>query len=127
MSEPLQFLIVDDDELIRTVLGIALRRAGHRVEVASEPHAALRLAKESRPDVIVCDVRLAWASGVQLLTEIEARAQAASEHVPAMILITGEERTAWPYPRLSKPFEADELIGLALGLVGSARARAVTR
>lgn len=126
MDDPLRFLIVDDDELIRAVLRIALRRVGHEVHEAAEPALALQLAREVEPDVVVCDFRLGWSTGVALLTQLEARARAEGRSVPAMILITGEERAAWPYPQLRKPFGADELLDLAERLVGP-RPRAVAR
>lgn len=126
MDAPLRFLIVDDDELIRTVLRIALRRVGHEVYEAAEPALALELASELQPDVVVCDFRLGWSSGETLLAQLEACASEEGRFVPAMILITGEERAAWPYPQLRKPFGAHELLHLVARLV-EPRSRAVAR
>ncbi len=126
MPGGLQLLIVDDDELIRVVMRIALERAGHRAHVAADAREALRIATDHWPDVVVCDYRLAGTSGLTLLSEIEARAVATHAPVPAMIVVTGEERPSWPYPRLSKPFDVGDLLALAGTLLG-ARDAAVAR
>lgn len=122
---PLRFLIVDDDELIRAVMRIALTRAGHEVSDAAGPARALELALAVRPDVVVCDYRLARTSGVGLLAEIAARAEEASGWAPALVLVSGEERRgSWPYPSLRKPFRIEELLELASRMLGD-RARAL--
>ena len=117
MKPGIEFLIVDDDELIRVVMRIALERAGHRVLTAADAGDALRLAAEHLPDAVVCDYRLAGTCGLDVLAEIEARALAARRRVPAMILVTGEERSAWPYPRLRKPFDVADLLSLVMRLL----------
>lgn len=70
-----RILFVDDDEIVRSVAGIALRRAGHSVELcaaAAEAVAALRAAPAGY-DMAVLDVRLGRGQdGFSLAVELLA-------------------------------------------------------
>ena len=52
-------LLVDDDELVRTVLSAMLSDAGHEVVETCDPHEALELLQASGPpDVLITDINL---------------------------------------------------------------------
>ncbi len=53
-----RILVVEDDEPIRTALGVALRGEGYEVRTEEDGSAIARVAEEFRPDLAVLDVRL---------------------------------------------------------------------
>jgi DNA-binding response OmpR family regulator len=71
-----KLLIVDDDADLRAVLGFALRDAGYLVLDAADGAAALRQAREQRPDLVVLDLNLGHESGFDLLPELRGGAAA---------------------------------------------------
>ncbi len=77
-------LIVDDEQSIREVLEIALRKQGHRVEVAATAEAAKKRIESQIFDIIISDIRMPGGGGVDLL-------RFAKEVAPScyFLLITG--------------------------------------
>ena len=70
----IRVLIADDHAMIRDGLG-ALLREDPRIEVvgsAADGRAALRLARELKPDVIVMDIAMPEMNGVEALRELRA-------------------------------------------------------
>jgi PAS domain S-box-containing protein len=64
-------LLVDDEEGIRTVLGLSLADAGYNVSVAATGEEALRLFDQSRPDIILTDIKMPGLSGLDLLKRVK--------------------------------------------------------
>ena len=105
-------LVIDDDAAIRTVVGQALRREGHRVIFAGTvAEAELRLAA-AVPGVVVTDVVLPDGNGLDLA----ARIAAAHPALPVIVLsaqntlttaVRSTEVGAFDY--LPKPFDLDVL------------------
>jgi two-component system response regulator PilR (NtrC family) len=62
-----RLLIIDDEESLCQVLEIAFRRAGHQVETVSTADEARRKIDGRIYDVIVCDIRMPEATGIELL------------------------------------------------------------
>jgi len=60
-------LVIDDEESLCQVLEIAFRRAGHQVETVSTAEEARRKIDGRIYDVIVCDIRMPEATGIELL------------------------------------------------------------
>ncbi|MDT4898654.1 MAG: hypothetical protein QOH25_3731 [Acidobacteriota bacterium] len=109
----LRLLIVDDEEAARYGMRRALNGFGYEIQEADSVEAARQVMKEWRPDLLLLDVNLPGASGLEFLSELkEANADA-----PLVILITahGSERMAveaiksGAHDYLSKPFELDDL------------------
>lgn len=63
-------LIVDDDDMLRTRLGMAIRDRGYVVQTASNGEEALALAATWQPDMAVVDLKMPGMSGLELLTEL---------------------------------------------------------
>ena len=69
-SEPL-ILLVDDDDLVRPVIGDALRDAGYRVVEASSAEVALALVPElGRIDLLVSDVVMPGMDGPAMVAQM---------------------------------------------------------
>src|ERR1700740_441809 len=65
--EMAHILVVDDEKSICELLEITFRKEGHRVEVANNVEAAKRKLEGSLYDIIISDVRMPGATGVELL------------------------------------------------------------
>jgi DNA-binding response OmpR family regulator len=59
-------LVVDDDEKTIELVKLYLKRDGYRVITARDGNEGLRLARESRPDLIVLDIMLPGIDGLQI-------------------------------------------------------------
>jgi DNA-binding NtrC family response regulator len=66
-STTAQILIVEDKESLRTMLRLALERAGHGVLEAGDEPEAVRLLNEFRPAVVLSDLRLPTGDGFGVL------------------------------------------------------------
>jgi DNA-binding NtrC family response regulator len=105
-----KILIVDDEEAARYGMRRALK--GYEIAEAGSVAEARQMVGGARPDLILLDINLPGASGLDYLREL-----AASDDAPLAIMITahGSERTAveaikaGAYDYLAKPFEVDEL------------------
>lgn len=60
-------LIVDDDELIRTTVALALYSAGHRVLEADDGDTALSIARAERPHLLLLDAVMPRLDGFATL------------------------------------------------------------
>ena len=60
-------LVVDDEKSICELLEITFRKEGHRVEVANSVEAAKRKLEGALYDIVISDVRMPGATGVELL------------------------------------------------------------
>ena len=107
-------LIVDDDPDITSMLEFYFENLEYTVHLARRGAAAIRIAREARPDVILLDVRLPDANGFTVARTL--RADRYTEHIP-IIFLTGFND---PNDRLealeigaddfvTKPFDAQEL------------------
>lgn len=92
-----RILIVDDEPSVTDLLAYNFRRAHYEVEVAADGAAALRLARENSPDLILLDLMLPEIDGLDVCRELRK-----TSDVPIiMITARGEEM--------------DRVVGLELG------------
>ncbi len=112
-EETFRILIVDDEEAARYGIRRGLKSLGYELAEAGSVEEARGFFKHWRPDLLLLDVNLPGASGLDLLAELEEK----EEEKPLVILITahGTERTAveaikaGAHDYLAKPFELDDL------------------
>ena len=105
-------LIVDDDAAFRNVMAAELDRMDFDVSTAGTAEEALRKAAATEPEVVLLDLRLPGASGLDVLQAIRAKTPAAD-----VIMLTGHGTidTAMEAVRLgafdyvSKPCPLDDL------------------
>lgn len=67
LNDLVHILVVDDERSICELLEITFRKEGHRVEVAHSVEAAKRKLESQIFDIIISDVRMPGATGVDLL------------------------------------------------------------
>lgn len=69
-DRPPRILVVDDEENIRFLVESALQLAGMQTAGAEDGRAALRLATDYRPDLIVLDVMMPELDGFEVLKRL---------------------------------------------------------
>jgi DNA-binding response OmpR family regulator len=67
---PSRILVVDDEEDICSTLADFLNEKGYEVFTAVTGEAALRLLKESRPHIMLLDIRMPGMDGIEILRQI---------------------------------------------------------
>jgi len=73
-----RLMIVDDHALVREAVGRALEGSGIEIVAeASTAEEALTVAADARPDLILLDIDLPAASGLDVITELRRRVPAA--------------------------------------------------
>lgn len=68
-----KILIVDDEPSIRFLLSTIVEQAGYTVDVAEDGFSALRKMQESKPDLVITDLRMPNMNGFELLSVIRSR------------------------------------------------------
>jgi DNA-binding response OmpR family regulator len=92
-----RILVVDDEPAVTDLLAYNLRKAHYDVLTAADGHTALRLAGESKPDLILLDLMIPEVDGLDVCRELRK-----SSGVPIiMITARGEE--------------VDRVVGLEIG------------
>jgi signal transduction histidine kinase len=86
-------LLVDDDQQVRTMFGMALRRNGYHVIEADSGGAALDLARQHLPDLILSDIHMPGGDGSTLLHDIRHDPELRSRQV---VLMTGRPDLVTP-------------------------------
>ncbi|SAL20238.1 two component sigma54 specific Fis family transcriptional regulator [Caballeronia turbans] len=113
MTPGLQVIFIEDDELVRRASVQTLQLAGFDVTGHGSVESAARAIDASFPGVIVSDIRLPGASGLDLLAQCRERAP----EVP-VILVTGHGDISMAvqamrdgaYDFIEKPFASERLI-----------------
>ncbi|MFZ4764205.1 MAG: response regulator transcription factor [Roseimicrobium sp.] len=115
MPEQPVILIADDEEDVRELVGMNLRRAGYGTVEAADGLQALAQARRSKPEALVLDVMMPGRDGYRVCQEL--REDDETRHIPIIMLtakgqtadrITGLESGADDY--LAKPFSPKELV-----------------
>ncbi len=81
-------LYIDDDEGLRRLVSRALTRRGYEVTLAADGEEGLRLARESRFDVIALDHYMPGLGGFETLQRLLADGEA-----PPIVYVTGSDET----------------------------------
>ena len=73
VPEQLSVLVVDDLAIVRLSLQRILAKSGYRVRVAEDVRGALEILDEDTIDLILCDIQMPGASGLDLVKAIRHR------------------------------------------------------
>jgi diguanylate cyclase len=110
-----KILVIEDTAPIRRQIQVILKMRGYDTASAEDGQEGVRLAREWRPDLVVCDVMLPGLDGFEVLAALRSDPQTAA--VPFIFLSAkaskadmrhGMELGADDY--LTKPFTTDELL-----------------
>jgi len=110
-----RILVVDDESGILETLKILFKGQGYRVDVASSGKEAITTLDGERPDLVLTDIRMVGASGLEVL----AKAREVDPELP-VILMTAQASlqsavravNEGAYYYLQKPFANDELLAI---------------
>lgn len=111
--EKLRILIVDDEESIRHMLSILLRKEGYEVSAVADGEQALQSLLAQPWDLVLCDVRMPRLGGLELIDqvverEISTTVIAMSAFGNRQMAVEALQRGAYDY--IDKPFKRDEIL-----------------
>ena len=106
-------LVVDDEEILQDVLGLLLRKEGHRPIVAKSGEEALMLYEKEPVDLVLLDLMLPGMSGLEVLRQIRQR-----DPDQVVIIVTAyssiegaiEAMREGAFHYIPKPFKNEEVL-----------------
>ncbi|HYS81023.1 MAG TPA: response regulator [Anaeromyxobacteraceae bacterium] len=111
-------LIVDDTDIVRKALELAVKKMGHDAESTSDALNALELACAHPPDLALLDFRMPVMDGVRLFLEMRNQL---GDRCPKVLFVSAtppeevkahtDHRTQ-PVGYVKKPFHLDDLTRL---------------
>ena len=107
-----KILVVDDEQSLREVLSIMLKRAGYTVTSAADGEEAVELLQKEIYDLVITDLRMPKIDGMEVLKAVKS---AAPETVVLIITAFASADSAveamkqGAYDYLTKPFQVDEV------------------
>lgn len=108
-------MVVDDSGSFRTVVKLALQKAGYTVVEAVDGKDALAKLDGSKVNLIVCDVNMPNMDGLSFLKQLKT--MAAYRFTPVIMLTTesqeskkAEGRAAGAKAWITKPFQPSQLV-----------------
>lgn len=113
-------VIAEDEFLIADVLAMMLEDAGY--EVATAPHglAALQLAKDMRPSLVITDFMMPLMTGLELAQAMRSDAQL--QNIPIILMSGAQGNIGRANPGmfnvvLDKPYQGERLINIIAELL----------
>jgi DNA-binding NtrC family response regulator len=112
--------LLDDDELIVSMLERALRGDGYDVRAESDPEGVLDRIRAFSPDVVLLDIKLPGRDGIDILGEI------VGQGIPTQVVMLTSDDTAETAVKamkagaadyLTKPFNLDEVKIVVAGIL----------
>jgi signal transduction histidine kinase len=121
-----RLLVVDDDEDSRELIVCLLQESGASVTSASSADEAMRLLKQSRPDVMLSDIGMPDVDGFALMRQVRGMPPERGGGVPAIALTAyaseadgARVRAAGFQAHVTKPIDPDALTAAISHLVGT--------
>ena len=111
-----KILIIEDDEMLRSVIARTLRGAGHDPVEAGDGRRGMELAQALSPVLVITNINMPVQEGIQTIRELKEL-----DPAPLIIVISGESRRGYYGPledarllgadvALAKPFTLDALL-----------------
>ena len=125
-------LVLDDRQVFLTLMRMLLEDEDYQVSVLQEGKDAVERIREVMPDLVILDLKLADASGTDILVGL--RAQTSTADIPVIVysaavleseaisnLISGNPTRYANVTVLQKPFDLDTLLERVQQVVGATR------
>ena len=119
LAQPLHFLVVDDEPMVRNLVAEFLKTDEHTVEVAANGREGLEMFRAGKFDLVLTDRAMPEMNGDQLATAIKQR-----DPQTPIIMLTGfgamladEDKPADVDLIMNKPFTLAELRQALLDLI----------
>ena len=120
-----RILIVEDNELNMKLLHDVLEVHGYALVTAGEGAAALALARETRPDLILMDLQLPDISGLDAVRQLKEDGE--TRHIPVVAVtafaMVGDEEKALAAGcdgYVAKPIQLLDFLGVVKRFIGEA-------
>ena len=113
MARNASILVIDDEEIMRDILGTLLEREGYSVRLAGSGQEGLDLAKSLPFDAVIVDVMMPGIDGLQVLDALKKH----DDDLPVLMItayasmesaIAAMKKGAFDY--ITKPFKNDEVL-----------------
>jgi DNA-binding response OmpR family regulator len=125
-------LVLDDRQVFLTLMRMLLEDEDYQVSVLQQGKGAVERIREVMPDLVILDLKLADASGTDILVGL--RAQTSTADIPVIVysaavleseaisnLISGNPTRYANVTVLQKPFDLDTLLERIQRVVGATR------
>ncbi|HIP38223.1 MAG TPA: sigma-54-dependent Fis family transcriptional regulator [Desulfocapsa sulfexigens] len=121
-----RILVVEDDELIGSMLVRALKKAGHKVRYENTPENILDIIVSWSPDIAMLDIKLPGKSGLDILSDIKEQGMKTQ-----VIMLTADDSAETSVKAmklgaidyLTKPFNIDEVLMVLAGILEKEKLR----
>lgn len=124
-----RILLVEDDDFVCKIVAIILTKEAYHVTIAKNGKDAITYLKSSKFDLVISDMMLPYANGLELITEIRGNLHL---DVPILVLsaVTHEKTIAEVFAiggddYLKKPFNPTELTSRINRLIGQGEKKAI--
>lgn len=129
-----RILVVDDRANLLALLRMILEDEQYQVSVLQEGRDAVARIRDNPPDLVILDLKLADANGLDILESL--RAQTSTADIPVIVytaavieaesvsnLISGNPARYTNVSVLQKPFDLDALLNRVQEVLGAAESR----
>ncbi|MFA6985086.1 MAG: hybrid sensor histidine kinase/response regulator [Arenimonas sp.] len=125
-------LVIDDQQANVRMVGALLSRSGYQVLPALSGGEGLELARSSKPDVVLLDMKMPGMDGFEVLKQLREGAE--TKDLPIIFLTADNDRenlvrafAAGAIDYITKPFVAEELLARVLTHVDLKKSRDALR
>lgn len=108
----MKILIAEDELIMQKTIALRMKKDGHDVVVTDNGREALHLITEQMPDLIITDIMMPYASGLEIVGSVKK----GEKKIPIIVLSAmGQENVVLEAFNLgaddfiSKPFSPNEL------------------
>ena len=117
VARPIRVLLIDDDEMLRTVLAMALDMVGHVVLQAENGQKGMELLRTTSVDIVITDLVMPVQEGVETIVKLRRERPslpviAISGGVPNSYLYLDLASKIGAKRILAKPFLPRQLVAL---------------
>lgn len=86
-----KILVVDDDQDVRLLMGVRLRKSGYDVVTAEDGEEAVRIVRQAKPDLILLDLGLPKMDGYEVCRTLKSGPETCG--IPIIILSAKSQQT----------------------------------